>query len=169
MIFEIEGSDLVGKTTIAEKLSKKYNIPIMKFSENPLDPYKPDFSFVALGYCLGYAETMRSIKKNFISDRLFISNYIYERLLTYRRTAVTDKILDDFYSKFNIKTLILTLDDGEIKKRFKTRGDEFFKLNFILDANADYKRVFKKMKKKFPTKFFDNLEEFEKEIQTCIQ
>jgi len=169
MIFEIEGSDLTGKSTLCDKLKSKYNIDILKFAKSPLEVHDSKFSFVALGYCFGLAEMVEQSKYNVMCDRLMLSNYVYERELPQREVAVLDRILYNFYEEFDVKTLILTLDKDTLKKRFEERGDEHFSFKRIIRVNDRYTYLYEKLKPLYPDKIFDNLIEYEKEIKRCLK
>jgi thymidylate kinase len=84
----MEGADMMGKSTIAEALSKKLSVPIVKIKrhEKWFDPMI-DLIYAGETHCQLAEQTGYS----FIYDRLFPSEYAYSR--AYGRATSHDKIL----------------------------------------------------------------------------
>lgn len=137
----IEGADGVGKSTIVNKLAKKYNLDKVHFSYD--DPKDLDF----------YFHTAR--KSKYIYDRHFISEVIYHKYFNRPRN------LEDFEIKYllekskylDIKTIILTNDKFKlkneeydfIKKNIKLINDDYLefgkKFNIPIVNTNDYKKI----------------------------
>lgn len=113
----LEGCEGVGKTTLAEKLIKKYNLDYIHITSK--DPN--DYNF--------YKQTMR--KEDVVFDRHFIGEMIYPQIYNRKGNLNKRKFnkLLKFAKKEKVHIIILTADVNVIEKRIKERNK--YKPEFI--------------------------------------
>lgn len=112
----LEGCDGTGKTTLAKKLAKMYNLDICHCTQQ--DP--SDYLF--------YQQTIR--KNNIIWDRHTIGELVYPQIFD-REPKTTEeqvKFIIEYGKSIGVKFLILTASDDVIRQRLEERGDEHEKI-----------------------------------------
>ena len=108
----IEGCDGTGKTTLAKKLSNKYNLDICHCtSEDPAD-----YEF--------YKNTLR--KRNVVWDRHFLGELIYPEVFNRRaQIGIEDaRLLVAYARESGVQLLVLTESINELQRRLNYRGNE---------------------------------------------
>lgn len=134
MIIILEGNECNYKTTVANKLNKKLNFPILKGStfesaqSGNEELYKHHFKFTHLD--------------NIILDRGIYSNLVYASLykdysilnkeqVKYIENAMTDKAI----------VVYLHADTDVLIERIRQRGDEYVKEDMLDSINKKYDQV----------------------------
>lgn len=119
-IIIVEGSDLVGKTTFAENLSKKTGYEIIKGSSFELSELGADAMFQ---YMMNLLD-----EDNIIVDRFFYSNLIYASIYDYPKLSYSQ--LMRLHQKMNrVKATLIYLhaNDEVLDERYNMRGDDDIK------------------------------------------
>ena len=141
MIINLEGTDGVGKTTVAKALSKRINVPVF---EHIAFSNKKDFH--EYSDILGKTEIntirqMDTIGNNLIVDRLVGSNLVYPQYFKRKgyeelQKYVYDNVIDD------LAVVWLTADGDTLKRRL---DDKFISLDEALDIQDLYEQFIKTM------------------------
>ena len=131
MIIILEGNECNFKTTVAEKLSKQLNLPVVKGSS---------FENAQCSNQELYEHFLKlSEMDNVIIDRSWISNYVYATL--YKDYAIlTPEQRLEIEQRVYDKALLLYLfaDEETIKGRLRERGDEYVEEKMIGTINKVY-------------------------------
>ena len=123
----IEGCDGIGKTSVIERLRRKYSCDV-------------------LWMCNG-DKTIRGFEEkaklhNIISDRSFLSEWVYSKVFN-RKTELTkiwmDWLLDYEYNKY--KVFVLVADPNVIMERISKRGTDSEDYESIIKLNQAYKKL----------------------------
>ena len=124
----LEGCEGVGKTTLAEKLVKKYNLDYVHITNK--DPN--DYMF--------YRETMR--KEDVLYDRHFIGEMIYPKVFNRKGNLKKEQLrkLIKFSKNNGVVVLVLTADLDIVQKRIKERNK--YKPDFILEKIPEIHKKF---------------------------
>jgi len=130
----LEGNECCFKSTVASKLNEKLGYPIIKGSSfelaqcNNEELYKHFIEFAK--------------NKNVIMDRFIYSNQVYATLykdyaiLTdTQRKSIEEMVFD------KAKVYYLYAPDEVIKKRIKSRGDEYVELDMVSKISEMYEQV----------------------------
>lgn len=148
----IDGCDLVGKSSLIEKLKKHFS-------------YKKNISYLHFSYRdrtdYGFYNTFLD-KEDFISDRHFIDEMVYPKFFN-RRQGITEEEFVSLLKKCknkDIKIIILTVDDETLLERSKERQEEKAVADNLLEIN----REFKKLSKKYNLPLFDTTKNSLEEI-----
>jgi thymidylate kinase len=155
MFVIVEGSDLSGKTTFLEKLSKRMNCGVI--IKNAL---KPRVSAVDLSTDY-YAEMTRlkihynSIFKagNYFDDdqHIFLDRFFPSQVV-YSVLRGKDDFSDDWYEEFEMtmrgKTVYIWIfeDEETLRQRYDDRGDEHVNFEQILIVHRRYQQFFERCK-----------------------
>lgn len=133
----IEGSDANFKTTIAEKVSKKLNIPIVKGSSFELSTSSNEELFNR------FIEFSKD--DNVIYDRFIYSNKTYATLYE-DYTILTDEQYSYIENRIKEKAIVYYLhaDDEVIKDRIRKRGDEYVDVSMVSKINKLFGEVISK-------------------------
>jgi hypothetical protein len=122
-MFLLEGSDLVGKTTLAKELEKRFPTHLYQHLS------KPPEKFI---YPEGY---FGLVSPRLIRDRFHYSEVVYSRV-TGRTEHLTDemvRLIDGYLRCVGTFTIVLTADEEVIRSRM--RPDEMYNIETILAAN----------------------------------
>lgn len=149
MLIILEGNECCFKTTVAEKLNKKLNIPIVKGSSFEHSQCTNEELFQKFKE---YAQL-----DNVIIDRFTYSNRVYATL--YEDFAIlTDeqrKEIEDMI-RHKAKLYYLFADDKVIEDRIKQRGDDYVDVKMVSHINKEYSQSI--MKCTLMTESFDTNE-----------
>jgi broad-specificity NMP kinase len=128
MLIIIEGIDGTYKTTVANKVSKKLNVPIIKGSSFELATSSNEELFKRF---VEFAEM-----NNVIFDRNIYSNKTYATLYN-DYTILTDKQYSYIENILKNKATVYYLfaDDETVRKRIRKRGDEYVDENMVAKIN----------------------------------
>ena len=131
MLIILEGNECNFKTTVAEKLSKELNIPVVKGSS---------FELAQCNNQELYEHFLKlSQMDNVIIDRSWISNYVYATL--YKDYAIlTPEQRLEIEQRVYDKALLVYLyaDEETIKSRLRERGDDYVEEKMIGTINKVY-------------------------------
>ena len=123
----IEGCDGTGKTTLAKKLAKKYDLDYMHFRNT--DPTDKTF----------YVQSLR--KESFVYDRNFISEIVYPKVFN-RKPKINRRGINDIYfycSKIDVYIIIMTNTPETIFNRLKARDTK--RSSDKLEPDCVYKNI----------------------------
>lgn len=149
MLIILEGNECCYKSTIANKLSEKLNIPVIKGSSFELSQCTNEELFAR------FKEFAQM--DNVIFDRFLYSNLCYAAL--YDDFAILNeqqvKEIEDMI-RHKATLYYLFADDEVIEKRIKQRGDDYVDVNMVSKINKKYLNVIRETKIK--TVFYDTNE-----------
>jgi thymidylate kinase len=137
MFIIIDGCDATYKTTLANKLAKKLNFPVIKGSSFELSKCNNKQLF---DHFLKLAEL-----DNVVIDRFIYSNLVYASL--YSGYAILNQNqFDEIENLIKNKVLLiyLTSDAETIKNRLKSRGDNYVNEDMIEKILNKYAEVMSK-------------------------
>lgn len=108
----IDGCDGCGKSTLVDKLVKEYNLDKVIMTK---EGWKEKSSYI-----------QKSSLDNVVSDRSFISEYVYSNVYK-RQSKITDTVFDDLVSLYTISTnpwliIVLNASVDTILERVNKRG-----------------------------------------------
>ncbi len=131
MLIILEGNECCFKTTVAEKLSKKLNIPVVKGSTFEFSRCTNEELF----------DRFKSLAEldNVIIDRFIYSNRVYASL--YEDFAILNKEQREHIEgliKHKATLYYLFADDEVIENRIKQRGDEYVVPEMVSKINDTY-------------------------------
>lgn len=134
MLIILEGNECCFKSTVAEKLSKELNIPVIKGSTF-------EFSKCTNGELF---ERFRSLAEmdNAIIDRFIYSNRVYATL--YEDYAIlTNEQRREIEDIIRHKSTVYYLhaDDDVIETRIELRGDEYVNTDMVSKINDEYSEI----------------------------
>jgi thymidylate kinase len=137
MIIILEGNECCFKTTIANKVSKKLNFPIIKGSSFELSQCTNEELF----------KRFKEFAKmdNVIFDRFIYSNLVYASL--YQDYSILNeqqvKEIEDLI-KYKAKLFYFFADDQMIRERLQQRGDDYVEEDMISKISEKYIKVIMK-------------------------
>lgn len=134
MLIILEGNEANFKTTIAEKLSKKLNIPVVKGSTFEHAKCSNE----------ELIEKFRELANldNVILDRFIYSNRVYATL--YKDFAIlTNEQRREIEDIIRHKSTVYYLhaDDEVIQERIEQRGDEYVNVDMVSKINDEYSEI----------------------------
>ncbi|MGM9986338.1 MAG: hypothetical protein ACI35O_03825 [Bacillaceae bacterium] len=131
MLIILEGNECNFKTTVAEKLSKELNLPVVKGSS---------FELAQCSNQELYEHFLRlSQMDNVIVDRSWISNYVYATLYKDYAILSPEQRLDIEQQVYDKALLVyLYADEETIIGRLRVRGDEYVEESKIGTINKVY-------------------------------
>lgn len=129
----IEGTDGVGKTTLAKKLityrSNKLRMPPV---------------YRHLGFLPGnwdyYYDYVNRMDHHIVQDRFFLSEWVYGRVIRGGTPLSKEKIRDLFSDLINVGglTVIVTAESSLLEMRWKDHVDDKFDLSQVLAVNEEF-------------------------------
>jgi len=136
MIIIIEGPNMTTKSSLVKKLSKSFNLKIIKESKPPI---RDGFEY--------YIKRISELEDNIVLDRFHLGEYVYPILMKDDRKPLAhneQNYLENLLIKK--KAILIKLDaTQEFKERiFDTRGEDFIKKDMIKEEsllfNVAYER-----------------------------
>lgn len=134
LLYILCGNECNFKTTVANKLSEKLNLPIIKGS-----------SF-ELSQCTN-EELYNHFFKIAVSDNLIVDRYIYSNLTyasLYDDYAILSKNQKEYLELIldsKAKVIYLFADDNVLKERMKVRGDDYVDESMLSVINKKFHSV----------------------------
>lgn len=134
MLIILEGNECCFKTTVAEKLSKQLNIPVVKGSSFEFSQCTNEELF----------ERFKELAQldNVIIDRFIYSNRVYATL--YEDYAILSNeqrhYIEDII-RHKSTVYYLFADDEIIKQRISQRGDDYVNLDMVSNINNFYSNI----------------------------
>lgn len=131
MLIILEGNECCFKSTVAEKLSEKLNIPVVKGSSF-------EFSQCTNKQLFERFKELCELD-DVVIDRFIYSNRVYATL--YEDFAILNcvqrKHIEELINK-KAKVYYLYADSDIIKERISVRGDEYVNLDMVDKINKEY-------------------------------
>ena len=127
-----EGADLVGKSTLAQEVAKRLNLPyrgkIVRVSPEEL--------------LLKQQEDFKKHPEAVLDRCYWLSNLIYEPITAHAPSIIsTGNALRDFLRDPDTVYVLVTANEATLGARYKERGDELQTLSTIIEANKMYLKV----------------------------
>ena len=136
MILIIEGADLVGKSTLASRVSALTQWPIAKIRWALVGEPMSE----TVGMAATSIEILRATKPNLIFDRAYFSWWAYGPPLGYDVSFLRDRIAQ--FARVSDVTesrlIVLTATPEELERRYEQEPDLYFPLDVIQTANARF-------------------------------
>lgn len=133
MIVIVEGADLVGKSTLVERLSASTGWGIAKIRWALLGD--PEIETRAMA--ASTIELLRATRANVIFDRAYFSWWAYAPALGYD-TAYMPALISDIAVLEDVHLIVLTAEEATLRQRFAQKPDKYFPVDVILAANARF-------------------------------
>lgn len=149
MVIILEGADLVGKTTLANELSLRLNIPQTGIWIDLNDP-KP--AVISVSRTLKMI--IHTLHPDIIFDRSFMSEWVYSKIRN-REDGYINSLINEWEQIKDLYLVILYANDNILKNRFAIRGDNHFLIDDILKANGLYQDFYKQVNKQFKSILID--------------
>lgn len=150
IILILEGADLVGKTSIAQEVSKITDIPQTSIW---IDLKTPKPAVISV------SKTLRLIaqasKLNIIFDRSFMSEYIYGTVLG-RDTSYIPELIKEWGNIEDCYLIVISASNEVLKQRYSKRGDAYVSIDKIIEINQQYKKLKEYTIPFIPTYEFDS-------------
>lgn len=133
MILIVEGSDLVGKSTIADAIGERRGWPVVKIRW----ALKGDPEVETRAIAKTTIAILDATRPDVILDRAYFSWWAYGPVLGHDVDYMPDLI-----SRFNpideTRVVVLTAAEEELRRRFELQPDHWFPLEVILGANRRF-------------------------------
>ena len=153
MILIIEGADLVGKSTLAYRVSALTRWPIVKVRWALVgDPMSE-----TVGMASTVIEFLRATQPNVILDRTYFSWWAYGPVLGYDVWFLRDRIAQfaRVSDVTNCRLVVLTATYEELKRRYEREPDLYFPLEVIQAANARFPSLLELVPESLPSLHVD--------------
>jgi hypothetical protein len=135
VILIIEGSDLVGKSTLAERISKRHGWPIVKIRWALLG----DVESETWGMAKATNELLIGLNPDVILDRCYFSMWGYADDPAFMPALI--QRFDRVSSQLPARLVVLTAAEGELRRRWDVQPDAFFSLDIVLRANERFRSL----------------------------
>jgi thymidylate kinase len=129
MILIIEGADLVGKSTLAERCAAAYGWPIVKIRWALIG----DPAAETRGMARATIGLLCATRPNVIFDRIYFSWWAYGQDVSFM-----PELIADFARVSDARLVLLTTSAEELRRRYERQPDLFFSLEVIQEANARF-------------------------------
>jgi hypothetical protein len=133
VILIIEGADLVGKSTLAERIMAMTGWPVIKIRWD----LRGDPEIETRAMAKTTIAILRATRPDVIFDRMYFSWWAYGPVLGYD-VMYMPELITAFARVNHARLVLLTASDEEIQRRFAWQPDLFFPLEVILGANARF-------------------------------
>src|SRR5918911_4219444 len=132
MIVIFEGADLVGKSTLADRLAAKHGWPVVKIRWALVGDERAE----TVGIATATIELLRALRPNVVLDRCYFSMWAYGLQTAY---------LPDLIARFgrvsrvaDARLILVTASAEELARRYAREPDHYFSLEKIQAANARF-------------------------------
>lgn len=129
MILIVEGADLVGKSTLAARVSAAYGWPIVKIRWALIGEPAAE----TRGMARATIELLRATRPDVIVDRIYFSWWAYGQDVTFMPALIAQ-----FAPVPDARLVLLTASPEELRRRYEEQPDRYFSLEVILEANARF-------------------------------
>jgi thymidylate kinase len=133
MILIIEGADLVGKSTLAERCAAAYGWPISKMRY----ALKGDPAIESEGMATATIDLLQALEPDVIFDRIYFSLWAYGPALGYDMSYMS-RLIQRFARIKDARLVLLTASSDEIRRRYEREPDLYFSLDVIQQANERF-------------------------------
>jgi thymidylate kinase len=132
VILIIEGTDLVGKSTIAEQCAASYGWPIVKIRWS----LTGDVEAETRGMATATIELLAAVRPDVIFDRSYISMWAYGKDVSYMPELIAS--FDRVSRVTPARLILLTASDEALRGRYERQPDLYHSLDIIQSANARF-------------------------------
>jgi hypothetical protein len=133
VILILEGADLVGKSTLAERVMAMTGWPIIKIRWD----LRGDPEIETRAMAKTTIAILQATRPDAIFDRSYLSWWAYGPVLGYD-VAYMPALITAFARVHNARLVLLTASDEAIRRRCERQADLYFSLEVILGANARF-------------------------------
>jgi thymidylate kinase len=149
MILIIEGADLVGKSTLAERIAAVYGWSIVKIRWALVG----DPAAETHGMARATIELLRATRPDIIFDRIYFSWWAYGDDVDFM-----PKLIADFARVPDARLVLLTASAEELRRRYEHQPDLYFSLDVIQRANARFPSLLPLLPETLPALHIDTTE-----------
>jgi hypothetical protein len=135
VILIIEGSDLVGKSTLAESIRDHRGWPIVKIRW----ALTGDVESETTGMARATIELLLGLNPDIVLDRSYFSMWAYSEDPSFMPPLM--QRFDRVSSQHQARLVVLTASESEIRRRWRAQPDEYFSLQVILRANERFRSL----------------------------
>jgi thymidylate kinase len=132
VILIIEGTDLVGKSTIAEQCAASYGWPIAKIRWSLIG----DVEAETRGMATATIELLVATQPAVIFDRMYFSMWAYGKNVSYMPELIAT--FDRVSRVTPARLVLLTASDEALRGRYERQPDLYHSLDIIQSANARF-------------------------------
>ena len=153
MILIIEGADLVGKSTLACRVSALTRWPIVKVRWALVgDPMSE-----TVGMASTAIELLRATQPNLILDRAYFSWWAYGPVLGHDVSFMRERVAQfaRVSDVTDCRLVVLTATHEELKRRYEREPDLYFPLDVIQAANARFPSLLELVPESLPSLHVD--------------
>jgi hypothetical protein len=132
MIVIFEGADLVGKSTLADRLAAGRGWPVVKIRWALVGDERAE----TVGIANATIELLQALRPNLILDRCYFSMWAYGL-----RTDYLPELIGRFGRVSRVvdtRLVLLTASADELRRRYEREPDLYFSLEKIQTANARF-------------------------------
>lgn len=138
MILIVEGSDLVGKSTIADAIGTRHGWPVVKIRW----ALQGDPEVETRAMAKSTIAILDATHPDVIFDRIYFSWWAYGPELGYD-VSYMPELISRYKPVEETRLVLLTASDEELRRRFEHEPDHWFPLNVILGANRRFPNLVK--------------------------
>jgi len=149
VILIIEGADLVGKSTLAERLAACYGWPIVKIRWALIG----DPAAETHGMARATIEILCVTRPDVIFDRIYFSWWAYGDDVSFMPSLIAD-----FGRVPDARLVLLTASSDEIRRRYERQPDLYFSLDVVQSANARFPSLLALLPDSLPVLHIDTTE-----------
>ena len=153
MILIIEGADLVGKSTLAERFVAAYGWPIVKIRWALIG----DPAAETRGMARATIELLCATTPNVIFDRIYFTWWAYGPALGHE-VSYMPRLIERFAPIKDARLVLLTASSDEIRRRYERQPDLYFSLETIQEANARFPSLLPLLPDSLPALHIDTTE-----------
>jgi thymidylate kinase len=132
MILIFEGTDLVGKSTLADRFAAAYGWPVVKIRWALIG----DPAAETHGMARATIEILRATRPDVIFDRSYFSMWAYGEDVSYLPELIA--AFDRVSNAAAARLVLLTASAEELARRYERQPDLYFSLGVIQAANARF-------------------------------
>jgi thymidylate kinase len=132
VILIIEGTDLVGKSTIAEQCAASHSWPIAKIRWSLIG----DAEAETRGMATATIELLAAVQPDVIFDRIYFSMWAYGKDVSYMPELIA--AFDRVSQVMPARLVLLTASDEALHERYERQPDLYHSLDIIQSANARF-------------------------------
>jgi len=160
MILIIEGADLVGKSTLAERVAATYGWPIVRIRWALIGAPAAETH----GMARATIELLCTTTPDVIFDRIYFSWWAYGDDVSFM-----PKLITDFARVPDARLVLLTASAEELQRRFEREPDLYFPVDVIQRANARFPSLLPLLPDTLPSLHIDTTETSADEVFEQVQ
>ncbi len=132
MILIVEGADLVGKSTLADRIAATYGWPVVKIRWALVGDDRAE----TVGIATATIELLRALRPSLILDRCYFSMWAYGQETAYLPELITR--FERVSGVTDVRLVLLTASEEELQRRYTREPDLYFSLATIQAANRRF-------------------------------